>query len=259
MKMKTSLVVLFSILAVALAIPADDPVDVADEIKTSKDDAQVASVDKVDPPNPEIEGQIPVQIVYGNSGAEDTSNKEHSRPKRFLLSKLLFAKAVLSPFSYRAEYSTAPGGGALVVRKSWNPWFPWNVQVTGSGAGAATGSSSVTQTASAPLNVVYRKTWTPWNVQVIGNAASTGTTATKPVATETAAASAAVPASTATQSVSAPAGYIYTKSFSPWNVQVSSNAISAPAPASEVVAAPASTVTQTFSVPTSVNVVKTWG
>lgn len=256
--MKTSLVVLFSILAVALAIPGDDPVDAPSE---TGDNVKLALVEKTDSPQPEIEGQIPVQIVYGNTGAEDSSSKEHSRPKRFLLSKLLFAKAVLfPPFTYRAQYSTAPGGGSVVVRKSWNPWFPFNVQVTGSGTGAASGSSSVTQTASAPVNYVYRKTWTPWNVQVTSNVASAATTGTtNTVATETAAAPEAAPAATATQSVSAPAGYVYTKSFSPWNVQVSSNAISAPAQTSEVAVAPASTVTQTFSVPSNIRIEKTWG
>lgn len=75
--MKTIFAVLFAIVAVTYAIPAD----------TSKS-TEVATQAKTIP----TEDQIPVQVVYGDSNDEP---KTLVRNKRFLLAKLLFAKAAL--------------------------------------------------------------------------------------------------------------------------------------------------------------------
>lgn len=79
--MKTVCLVLFALLAVAYTTTADEP--------------RSSSTDLTKSGAPDTEGQIPVDIVYDEGAQPEAPKTQLNRQKRFLLTKLLLAKAAL--------------------------------------------------------------------------------------------------------------------------------------------------------------------
>jgi len=212
------------------------------------------------------EDQIPVDVVYASEANENPQSKTLVRNKRFLLAKLLLAKAAIgigagalalktAPYwNVRKTWSAAPVGGSYNVYKSYQPLA---VQ-----APAPIATTSNVQ----PLTWTWTKSWQPiypsWTWSKTYQPVAAVPVAAVPVAAVPATTSTATSTSTNAIAVPQPITYTWTKpawplvtvqkAYAPLAVTSISTGTSAET-ASSVVAQPATpvvggTVTWTSSV-----------